>query len=335
MNWKTLKEELNNLKQPAYREKQIRQAFFRDYLESWDDVTVLPKDLRVKLQEKIKWNNIEADKVLEDKKNGSIKARLILEDGEKIEAVLIKHNDGRRTVCVSSQVGCPLGCAFCATGAGGFKRDLSKEEIVEQVVFFARLLKKTEERVSNIVFMGMGEPFLNYDNVLGAIKIFNDNEYLNIGARSISISTIGIVPGIKQLAKENLQVNLAFSLHAPNDKIRDKIIPMNQKYNLKHIFSVIEMYILKTNRRVMLEYLLIDGVNDRPQEAKELVKILKTMPLCYINLIPYNETGKFKASSRENIDKFAKILKDNNIRHTIRREFGSSIKAACGQLARK
>lgn len=333
MDWKLLRQELENLKQPSYREKQIRQAFFCDFIGGWEEVSVLPKDLRSKLAEKIEWFDIKPDKIQEDKKDGSVKASFFISTGEKIESVLIKHSDGRNTVCVSAQAGCPVGCAFCATGGGGFKKNLLKEEIVEQVIFFSVLLKEKGEKVSNVVFMGMGEPFLNYENVLGAVRILNDKEYFNLGARHISISTIGIVPGIEQLTKEGLQVNLAFSLHAPNDRKRERLVPINRKYNLESVFKAIDAYIERTKRRVMIEYLMIDGVNDGPQDALELSALMRGRPLCYVNLIPYNETGKFRPSPRKKIKEFAKILEDKGIRHTVRREFGGSIDAACGQLA--
>ena len=195
------------------------------------------------------------------KKEDSVKAKITLKDGLEIETVLMRHRDGRNTVCVSSQVGCPLGCLFCATGKMGFKRNLTAEEILEQVIFFARFLKLEDGRVTNVTFMGMGEPFLNYDNVLNAIKILNDAKYFNIGVRSLSISTAGIIEGIKKLSDESLHVNLAISLHAPSDNLRKSLMPIDKKYPLPDVLVAVDEYIEKTKRKVMFEYVLIKGVN--------------------------------------------------------------------------
>lgn len=319
---------------PTYREKQIRQAFWRDLAGGWDEVTVLPKDLREKLAGQIEWDSVKADKVIEG--GNSVKTRFKLDDDNMIEAVLIKHGDGRRTVCVSSQVGCPLGCSFCATGRSGFKRNLKAEEIVEQVLFFARLMKNQEGgKVTNVVFMGMGEPFLNYDNIMKAVKILNDKEGINLGARHISISTCGIVPGIKKLASEKLQLNLAFSLHAPNEILRAKLMPIEEKHSLKSVLAAIDYYIKKTNRRVMIGYVLIKGINDSAKAAEELSSLMRGRPLCYVNLILYNPVAgeKLSPTAREDVEKFVAVLDKNKIKYTIRRSFGSSIAAACGQLA--
>ncbi len=260
--------------------------------------------------------------------------RSSVKDGSKIESVLMKHEDGRRTVCVSSQVGCSVGCKFCATGQQGFKRNLTSGEIIEQVLFFARLLKKTKEKVTNVVFMGMGEPFLNYDNVIGAIKILNDKNGFNLGSRHFSISTAGIVEGIEKLSEEKLQVNLAISLHAPNNELRSKLMPINKIYPIEKILAAVDDYIKKTNRKVMFEYLMINGVNDSEEEAEELVKILKK-PLYFINLISFNPVGHsdFKPSPGWKIKKFKEVLEKNDIPVTQRYRFGREIKAACGQLA--
>ena len=319
--------------EPAYRIKQAYAFIFKDLVENWNKATSLPSDLRQKLNQEFPLN-IRA-KVLEAKTKESQKALLTLSDDSKIETVLLKHEDGRNTVCVSSQVGCPLGCLFCATGKMGFVRNLTTWEIVAQVLFFARELKKTGERVSNLVFMGMGEPFLNYDNVLSAIKILNDKDGLNIGARHISISTIGITEGIKKLANEKLQLNLAISLHAPNNELRTKIVPMNQQYPIESILKIVDFYIQKTNRQVMFEYLMINDFNDSANEASELIDLLKILhkPLYVINLIAYNPTQGFKPSPGWKIKKFKEVLIKSRIKVTERYRFGQDIKAACGQLA--
>jgi len=329
-------------KEPAFRLKQVKKVIFQDLIENWDKATILPQNLRQKLSKNYPIQELKAEKILTSKDGQTIKVLFVLRDGLKIESVLMRHIDGRRTVCVSSQVGCSIGCRFCATGQQGFKRNLSADEIVEQVLFFARFLrtKPTEdgplstEKVTNIVFMGMGEPFLNYDNVLEAIKILNDKEGFNLGARHISISTAGITEGIEKLAKEKLQVNLAISLHASDDELRTKLMPINKKYPIEKILAAVNDYIKKTKRRVMFEYLMIDGVNDFEGEAEELAKLLKK-PFYFINLISFNPIGHsdFKPSPGWKIKKFKEILEKARIATTQRYRFGKEIKAACGQLA--
>jgi len=318
--------------EPKYRLKQIKKLLFQDLIESWDEATVLSKGLRQKLSEDCPMSELEPEKVLSSDGDNTIKALFILKDGLKIESVLMKHEDKRKTVCVSSQVGCSMDCNFCATGQQGFKRNLTVGEIIEQVLFFARISKK--ERISNVVFMGMGEPFLNYDNVLEAIKILNDKDGLNIGIRHISISTVGIIEGINKLADEKLQINLAISLHAPNNDLRVKLMPINKKYPIEDVITAVSSYIKKTKRRVMFEYLMIDEVNDSPDQAKELSKLIKKL-VCFVNLISFNPVGHsdFKSSPGWKIKKFKDILEKNNISVTQRYRFGQEIKAACGQLA--
>ncbi|PIP23999.1 MAG: 23S rRNA (adenine(2503)-C(2))-methyltransferase RlmN [Candidatus Nealsonbacteria bacterium CG_4_10_14_0_2_um_filter_38_17] len=321
--------------EPKYRLKQVKQAIFVDLIENWNKATNLPKDLRQKLNDKFPLQKeFKTEKIFEAKNRQTIKVLFNLNDGQKIESVLMRHKDGRRTVCVSSQVGCAMGCIFCATGQQGFKRNLSSSEIVEQVLFFARLLKKEGKKITNIVFMGMGEPFLNYDNVLEAVRILNDKDGFNLGARNISISTCGIVEGIEKLANEKLQLNLAISLHAPNDKLRSSLMPINKIYSLKKVLTSVHGYIKKTNRKVMFEYLLIDEVNDSQKEAKELARIMEK-PLYLVNLISFNPVGhsKFKPSTNQKIKRFKNILEKADINVTQRYRFGQDIDAACGQLS--
>jgi len=252
---------------------------------------------------------------------------------------LIRQKRGN-TICVSSQVGCPLGCAFCATGALGFKRNLAAEEIIEQVIFWARELKRAFQtaeagaKIDNVVFMGMGEPFLNYQEFIKAAKFINDAEKLNIGARRLSVSTAGLTEGIKRLSGEKLQMNLAISLHAPLDGLRASLMPIAKKYPLAEIFKAIDNYILKTGRRVMFEYLMLKGINDSDEDAELLAQLMRK-PLYLVNLIPYNLTGRFQTSSRERIDAFQKILETNNVAVTVRLSFGANIGAACGQLGKR
>ena len=318
--------------EPTFRLKQAREAVFLNLIEDWDEAINLPPDLREKLNQEVP---LKINAKVFELKDGAQKALITLADGVKIETVLMRHQNGRNTVCVSSQAGCALGCAFCATGRVGFKRNLTLDEIVEQVLFWARILKKENKRVGNIVFMGMGESFLNYDNVLSAIKILNDENGLNIGSRHISLSTAGIVEGIKKLADEPLQVNLALSLHAPNDALRQEIMPVAKKYKIAEIFEALEYYIKKTRRRVMLEYIMIKDLNDSPICAEELVALIKKMkqPLVFVNLILYNETGVFKPSSAERVKAFKAVLEKEKIAVTQRWRFGGDSAAACGQLA--
>jgi len=316
---------------PKYRLKQAEEAIFSHLIENWDQATGLPKNIRELLNKECSLE-IKA-KDFSSKSTISNRALIYLDDGSSVETVLLFHKDGRRTVCVSSQVGCPLACSFCATGKLGFRRNLTTSEITDQVLYFARILKKQNERVTNVVFMGMGEPFLNYQSVLEAIKIFN--EKLAISARKISVSTSGITPGITKFTKEKIQANLALSLHAPNDKLRSKLMPVNIQHPLELVMSALGEYIKITKRKVMIEYIMIDGVNDTPELAKELATLLKTnlKKLFFVNLIACNPTGGYGASTKEAIEEFKKILEDNGIDVIQRYTFGRDIKGACGQLA--
>ncbi len=329
---------LNNLEEilkdePAYRVKQIKQLVFKNLIADWkEDATTLPKDLRQKLAEKMPLSI--NGKIFVSKDNETAKTLITLIDNFKIESVLMRHKDGRNTICVSSQVGCPLRCSFCATGKIGFRRNLESWEIIEQVIFFARHLALKKEKITNIVFMGMGEPFLNYDNVLAAIKTLNDGEGFGLGARHFSISTVGITEGILRLAREKIAVNLAISLHAPDDESRSKIMPVNNKYSIKKIMDAVNIYVSETHRRVMFEYIMIKNINDSYEYAGKLSKLM-TNTAYFVNLISYNPTGLFKPSQGERIKKFKEILEKNQINVTQRYRFGGDIDAACGQLAGK
>ena len=328
---------LNNLEkileaEPKYRLSQAKSAVFKGLIEDWAETSILPSELRQQLNKSCPLS-IKAETAV-SKTEDVAKARITLEDGLEIESALMRHSDGRNTVCVSSQTGCPLNCQFCATGKMGFKRNLEPLEIVEQAIFFARHLKKESKRITNAVFMGMGEPLLNYENVMAAITILNDKNGLNIGARHISVSTIGIIEGIKKLAAEKIQLNLAISLHAPNNKLRDEIIPINEKYPIEMIISAVDNYIVKTNRQVMFEYLLIKGVNDSDACARELAGLMKK-PLYFLNLISYNPSGVFQASTPERTENFKSILKEMGVKFSQRYKFGQDISAACGQFAIK
>ncbi len=315
--------------EPAYRLKQIDQAVFQDLVEDWNAVTGLPKALREKLSHVCPLD-IKAEVFTSDKKD-SVKALLTLSDGLLIETVLMRH-EGRNTVCVSSQVGCPMRCTFCATGKMGLTRNLTADEIVSQVLFFSRYLKPEGERVGSIVFMGMGEPMLNYENVISSIRTMHRKETFNIGARHFSISTSGILDKIKMLGDEELDVNLAISLHASNDEVRKKLMPVAQAFPLRDLFTSIDYYLAKKNRKVMFEYLLIAGVNDTDEHALELSKLMKGR-LHVVNLIAYNPTGVYVGSSQKRMVEFKNLLEKYGVEATVRFRFGRDIKGACGQLA--
>ncbi len=338
-----LKEILKNEK--PYRLKQAEKAVYRDLVDDWSAVSSLPALLRDKLTQSCP---ISIDyKSIVSQSKGTLKALIKLNDGLAVETVLLQHAQGRNTVCVSSQVGCPLNCLFCKTGKLRYKRNLTAYEIAEQVLFFSYYLKKKtvhvnacksyhdnarkSSHVTNVVFMGMGEPFLNYGNVMDATRICNDKDKFNIGARKISISTCGIPQNIEKLSKENLQVNLAISLSAPNNELRSKLMPINEKYPVEVVIDAAKKYIARTNRRVMFEYVLIDKFNESVEAAGELAVILKGL-LCFVNLIPFNGEGTLSAPSKEKIGLFKSILKKSGISVTERYKFGQDINAACGQL---
>ena len=329
MNLETIENIIKD--EPKYRKKQILKCLFQDLINDWNQATVLPLQLRDKLN-KLSPLSINA-KTISSKNNETVKAVITLEDNLKIETVLMHYEDHRNTICISSQVGCGMGCVFCATGKEGFTRNLTVSEIIEQVLFFARFLKQHKNRITNIVFMGMGEPFLNYDNVMNAIKLLNDKDAFNLGIRSFSISTSGIIDGIKKLTNENKEINLAISLNAPTNQIRSRLMPVNNKYNLDKLLETVDQYIKKTNRRVMFEYVMIQGINDSDGDALNLLKIVKDR-LCFVNLIPCNPIGKeFLPPTTERIKKFREILEKSKVTVTQRYLFGSDINSACGQLA--
>ena len=317
-------------KEPAFRLKQAKKAVFFDLIEDWNEATTLSKDLREILEKEVPLE-IKGE-IFASKDKRTVKARIILDDGLAIETVLMKHTNKRNTICVSSQVGCPLGCLFCVTGMMGFKRNLNSSEIVEQALFFARYLKKSKEKITNIVFMGMGEPFLNWFQVKSAIQILNDDNCFGIGARKISVSTAGITEGIEKLSDEFPQINLAISLHAPDDKLRGELMPVSNEYSIAKILKSVDEYIEKTNRKVMFEYMMLKGVNDSEEQAKNLSRLLHR-PLYMVNLIAYNPNGRFESSPPEKIQKFKAILEKAGIFATQRYRFGTDIEAACGQLA--
>ena len=330
-NLDELKEEVKKIGEKPFRAEQIFKWLYVDEVNSFDEMTNLSLELREKLKENFDICNFRILRKLESK-DGTKKYLFDLNDGNAIETVLMEYKHGM-SICVSSQVGCKMGCKFCASTGIPFVRSLSSGEIVNQIL---EVQKDAKVRISNIVFMGIGEPLDNYDNVINAIRIINNQKGLNIGARHISVSTSGIVPKIYKLAEENIQCTLSISLHSSDNAKRSAMMPVNNVYNIEELIKACKEYIKITNRRVSFEYALSKDNNDNLQDAKELVKLLKGM-LCHVNLIPINkiEGGIYTKSSNENIIKFRDYLNDNGIVATIRRELGSDIDAACGQLRRK
>jgi 23S rRNA (adenine2503-C2)-methyltransferase len=318
--------------EPRYRSRQVYQAATRTLTADYDGMTGLPLALRRRLSEAEPLAELTVDEVRESA-DGTIKLRLTTRDGFPVEAVAMRHR-GRRTACLSSQSGCPLACTFCATGEMGLGRSLRSGEIVEQVLVLARILRDRGASVGNVVMMGMGEPFLNYDNVLAACRTMHDPDGFNLGARHIAISTAGWVPGIEALSEEPLPLRLALSLHAPTDELREQLMPVTRRFPVARLMQACRDYRDRTGRRVFVEYLLLDGVNDADADARRLGRLLGAGPAFHVNLIAYNPTAsEYSASPQERVAAFAEILRDLGVGASYRRSHGSDIEAACGQLA--
>lgn len=316
-----------SINEKKFRATQVFEWLYRKKVRSFDEMTNMSKDLIEKLKIDFSFDNLKIVKKQED--NLVKKYLFSLSDGNKIESVLMYHDYGI-SICISSQIGCNMGCAFCESGRLKKVRNLSASEMLLQVLMVEDDIK---DRISHIVIMGIGEPFDNYDNFMNFIKIVNDPYGPAIGARHITVSTSGLVPKIYDFANESVGVNLAISLHAPNDEIRNKIMKVNKVYKINEIMKAVKYYISRANRRVTFEYIMLDGINDDDKCAKELAKKVKDIN-CYINLIPYNETNNigFKRTNTLKITRFYDILKKEGINVTIRKEFGSKVSAACGQL---
>ena len=330
-NLDELKEEMKLIGEKPFRAEQIFKWLYVDKVKSFDEMTNLSKELREKLKENYDFCTFKILRKLESK-DGTKKYLFELSDGSAIESVLMQYHHGK-TVCVTSEVGCAMGCKFCASTGISFDRNLTSGEIVNQIVS----IEQDENcKVSNVVLMGIGEPMMNFDNVINAIGILNNQKGLSIGARHISVSTCGVVPKIYEFADKNIQCTLSISLHSANNEVRSSMMPINDKYPIEELIEACKYYIKKTNRRVSFEYALAKDNNDNTKAAEELVNLLKGM-LCHVNLIPINkiENGKYNKSSLDSIMKFRDYLNDHGIVATIRRELGSDIDAACGQLRRK
>ena len=322
-----LEEYFTEINQKKFRATQVYEFLYKKRVKSFDDMNNIGKNTVELLNNNFSFNKI---KLILKQEDISVKKYLFeLLDGGRIESVVMYHDYGI-SICVSSQIGCNMGCKFCESGRLKKVRNLESYEIVEQILYIEEDIK---ERISHVVVMGIGEPFDNYDNVMRFIKTINNHKGIGIGSRHITISTCGLIPGIEKFMNENGQVNLALSLHAPNDTIRQQIMPIAKVYKLNDLMNTIKKYINKTNRRVTFEYIMLENINDNLDNAKELAELLKGIN-CYVNLIPYNETENigYKRTKNNQIMKFYDILKKNKINVTIRKEFGSKVDAACGQL---
>jgi len=327
-----LTETVYGLKQPSYRVDQILEWLYKNYAESCDDMNNVPASIRDHLNSNYTFHGIKIEKHIRSNDGFTQKWLFKLLDGSLIETVLMKY-DRRATACISTQSGCAMGCTFCATGQMGFGRNLSHSEIIAQVIHAARVMQKSGKRLSNIVFMGMGEPMHNYENVMSAVKTIIDPKLLSIAARKTTISTIGIIDGINKLAEEKIQVGLAVSLHGTSDAERRKLIKAASKWNLSDLIQSCKNYFKKTGRRVTFEWALIKGVNDSEDTAKKLVRLLKGLP-CHLNVIPLNPTDNYDGvpSSGESIKVFCNLLNDAGLITTVRMRRGIDISAGCGQL---
>lgn len=324
---------------PKFRARQISDAVYKNAVSGFDEITALPAPLRTGLKSHFKILALEPETVLESKAGNAVKAAFLLKDGLKIESVLLNLFPAKWSVCVSTQAGCPVQCPFCATGRRGLKRNLSAAEITSQYLFWAQYLKKSrpEERITGAVFMGMGEPFLNYDSVAESIRTITDPDLIGLGDRHLSVSTAGHVPGIRRFAKDFPQVNLALSLHAVDDALRTRLVPLNEKYPLDQLSKALRDYIFSTKRKVFIEYVLLGGINDSQTAAKKLsewIKSVENVKYFNVNLISYNDARRaFRAPARERAQLFANLLLMFNIQATLRHSLGADIKGACGQLA--
>lgn len=318
--------------EPAYHARQIWQGLYQHFWNAPSQFTNLPTSLRTKLAESLCFDALAPTKSVESKDGQTRKTLFKLHDGLHIETVLMQY-ETRNTLCISTQVGCAMGCVFCATGQMGFKRHLSSGEIVAQVMYYAYMLHQSGEKVTNIVVMGMGEPFHSYDNSMAAIDRLNDPHGYNFGARRFTISTVGLVPQIRRFAAEKRQVNLAISLHAADDELRDRMLPVNRKYNIDEVLAACRDYVAASGRRVTFEWALIRGVNDTPEQARLLAQRLKGL-LCHVNVIPLNPTIGYsgQATTRQRAEAFRDALMQAGIPCTIRLRRGIDIKAGCGQL---
>lgn len=328
-----LKALLETWGEPAYRARQVWQGLYQQLWDNLDQFTHLPAALRRRLADEFRFSALTPQQQLISDDGETVKVLFSLADGFAIETVLMRY-ERRRTLCVSTQSGCAMGCVFCATGQMGFKRNLSSGEIIAQILYFARQLQQQGERVTNVVLMGMGEPFHNYQATIDAIDRLNDPEGFNFGERRFTISTVGLIPLIERFADQKRQINLAVSLHAADDELRSSLLPVNRKYPIQDLLEACHRYIQKTGRRITFEWALIKDINDSPQDARRLAKLLQGL-LCHVNVIPLNPTVQYpgQATSQQRARAFCEELEKAGISCTIRLRRGIEIQAGCGQLA--
>lgn len=320
---------------PTYRVSQFNTAYYQDLIPTFDDLSTWPKELREQLKKELPYTTLTPVRQAVSARRDTVKVVFErISDKKRIETVLMRHRDGRNTVCVSCMIGCPVGCAFCATGKMGFFGNLTGREIVDQVLHVARLLKKEQQSVSNVVFMGMGEPLLNLKNVREAIAVLTDPEKMAMSIRRITVSTSGHTENLKKLLAAGFTGRLALSLHAPNQRLREKLMPIAKQFPLPELMDVLEEYAKKTNKRISFEYTLIDGVNDTKDHAEELARFMGHR-LTHVNLIPFNPVAgvPYKRSTPVAMQNFSALLTNRHIPHTVRVTMGDDIAAACGQLA--
>ena len=330
-------EYLLNKWEKQYRINQVHQAVYKDLVSSFDEITTLSKNLRNELSNNLPFSPLKVLQINKSEKDWTVKILFETYDGYKIESVLMRHLYDRNTVCVSSQIGCPMWCTFCATGKLWIIRNLTSDEIISQVLYFKRKLKHEEDqRITNVVYMWMWEPLINYDEFIQSVRVINDPKKIEIWIRHITVSTCGIIPWIKQLMKEGLQINLAISLHAPTNELRSKIMPVNNKYKIEELMPILKEYSTKTTRKIFYEYVMLKWINDTKECAKSLWDLLQ-WSLSHVNLIPFNSWGndEFQCSSKNKMYDFQRILADYGIVSTIRVSLWQDIKGACGQLAGK
>ncbi len=333
LNYLELGKILNSWGEPTYRTDQIWSGIYQQFWENEDEFSTLPKSLRGKLFDHFSFRHLEPITTSNSIDGETQKTLFQLPDDHPVETVRMRY-EKRRTLCVSTQSGCAMGCVFCATGQMGFYRNLSSGEIIEQVLYYARSLNKLDQQVTNIVFMGMGEPMHNYNNVIAAIDCLKDSRGMKLGARRFTISTVGLVPGIMRLSKDRRQENLALSLHAADNALRTSLLPINKKYPIEMLMSALHEYTSISRRRVTIEWALIRGENDTPEQAYQLASLLKGL-LVHVNVIPLNPTQGFRreATTRKKSLEFKTILERNGIPCTVRLRRGIDIQAGCGQLA--
>jgi len=341
LSYDALHLEIQELGEPDFRTAQIWRGLYKDFWPSPEDFTTLPQSLRMKLTERVDFSHLQPIKWIESSDGETRKTLFQLPGQQSIETVLMRYED-RRTLCISSQAGCAMGCVFCATGQMGFRRNLTSGEIAEQVIYFARQLAAQGEKVTNVVVMGMGEPFHNYDATMAATDLLNDPKGFDFGARRFTISTVGLVPGIRRFANEKRQVNLAISLHAADDLTRSSLLPINKKYPIAELMDACLRYVELTKRRITFEWALIQGVNDSIEQAQKLAHLLSPFTrsgssMCHVNVIPLNPTSKYagKATSRKDAFLFKATLESKGIPCTVRIRRGIDIQAGCGQLITK